>query len=482
MDTILKHNLKANIKFRDSISFKIILLCAVASIIIISLINILASQKIKAAAADAKQAELKAATSEYSASLSAYGLDHSLAISQNFPVGNRRIIVTDTSFRIIFDSSDIDNFEGKTLYLPAVIQALNGNEHFSFDASQSPAMSAASSPVISRGRIVGAICIYDTDPSLTHIFSEFKSTLIILDIIIITFFFAAALIIVSLLRARISNLIKSVGKTGDKESIDKIPIEYNDEMSPIIREFNNIYERLNYVQQMRQAFVSDASHELRTPLAAIRLLCESITHTSNVDTDTVREFMEDIILEVDRMSHTAEKLLVLSKLDNGNRTAFAPVSLSDIVNKMITAFEPIAIDKGVNIKSYIEEDCSILGDMEGANQIIGNLIDNSIKYNNVGGTLRIYLFCKGTHCTFITDDTGIGIAPEYREHVFERFYRIDKSREHDGRGGSGLGLAIVKRNVESFGGTITISDSVNGGTRFTVVFPSLLSDEEARHI
>ncbi len=469
-------------KFRDSISFKIILLCSVASLAIILLTGSLISYKIKTAAAAAKLAELETAASEYSASLSAYGLDYALDTPETFSMVNQRIIVTDASFRVIFDSSDIENSEGKTLYLPEVVQALKGNEHFSFDSSKSPVESSASSPIISDGRIVGAVCIYDTDPSLSHILTELNSTLIVFSIIIITLLFTVAFITVSLLISRISNIIKSVGKTTDEDNIAKIPVEYNDEMSPIIHEFNNIYERLNYVQQMRQAFVSDASHELRTPLAAIRLLCESITHTNNVDTDTVREFMEDIILEVDRMSHTAEKLLVLSKLDNGNRTAFAPISLSNIVHKMITAFEPIATDKGVNIESYIEEDCSILGDMEGANQIIGNLIDNAIKYNNVGGTLRIYLFSKGRHCTFITDDTGIGIAPEYREHVFERFYRVDKSREHDGRGGSGLGLAIVKRNVEGFGGTITISDSVNGGTRFTVVFPSLLSDEEAQRI
>ncbi len=471
-----------NIKFRDSISFKIILVCSITAIAIILLASNLISHKIKTAAADAKQEELKAAVAEYSVSLSSYGLDYAPNIPQSFSRDNQRIIVTDTSFRIIYDSSDIENFEGKTFYLPAAIQALKGNEYFSFDTSRTPVEGSVSAPVISNEKIIGAICIYDTDPSLTHILIETKSTFIVFGIIVITLLLTVALITVSLLVSRISNLIESVSKITDKDSIDKIPIEYNDELSPIIHEFNNIYERLNYVQQMRQAFVSDASHELRTPLAAIRLLCESITQTNDVDTDTAREFMEDIILEVDRMSHTAEKLLVLSKLDNDTRLSFAPISLSNIVHKMVTAFEPIAFDKGVSIESYIEEDCSILGDMEGANQIIGNLIDNAIKYNNIGGTLRIYLFSKGKHCTFITDDTGIGIAPEYREHVFERFYRIDKSREHDGRGGSGLGLAIVKRNVEGFGGTITISDSVNGGARFTVVFPSLLSDEEAQHI
>jgi len=438
--------------------------------------------KIEAATYSAKESELTAAASDYSASLSAFGLDRELSIPHSFSDINRRVIITDTSLNIVFDSSDIENTEGKIIYLPAAVQALRGDEFFELDASDISLESCASSPVISNGRIIGAVCIFETDLSLQHVFRALRSALFSAGILVLLIIILIALIIVFFLIRRISRLIASVRKAQGDDTAEIIPVNYSDEISPIIREFNSIYERLNYVQQMRQAFVSDASHELRTPLAAIKLLCESITQTENVDTETTKEFMEDIILEVDRMSHTAEKLLVLSKLDNASHLRLAPVSLSDTVHKMITAFEPIAADKNVSIEHYLEEYCSILGEQEGINQIIGNLIDNAIKYNNVGGTLRIYLFSKNDKCVFITDDTGIGISPEYREHVFERFYRIDKSREHDGRGGSGLGLAIVKRNVEAFGGTITISDSVYGGTRFTVVFPNPPTSEEDSRI
>lgn len=465
-------------KLRESISFRILILCGVAAFLSVYIMSSVILNRIETATHLAKQTELQAAASEYATSLSVYGLDAEITLPDTYAGINRRLIITDSSLRIVFDSSDIENHEGKIIYLPAVVTALRGDEFFEFSSSNLRLESSAAAPVVSDGKIIGAVCIFETDVSLQNIYRALLPALLISGIVTILLFLTLGAAFVFFLLRRISNLIKTVKETQGDEKIEKIPVNYNDEVAPIIREFNNIYERLDYVQQMRQAFVSDASHELRTPLAAIRLLCESITQTDDVDTETIREFMEDIILEVDRMSHTAEKLLVLSRLDNGNRKGYAPVSLSETVYKMINAFEPIAADKDVTIESYIEDDCIIPGETEGANQIVGNLIDNAIKYNNVGGTLRIYLFSKNGKCTFITDDTGIGIAPEYREQVFERFYRVDKSREHDGRGGSGLGLAIVKRNVEHFGGTIRISDSVTGGTRFTVVLPSLQTEEE----
>ncbi len=465
-------------KLRESISFRILILCGIAAVISVCFMSSVILNRIETATHLAKQTELQAAASEYATSLSVYGADAVLTVPDTYAGINRRVIVTDNSMHIIYDSSDIENHEGKIIYLPAAVTALQGDEFFRFSSSHLRLESSAAAPVISDGKVAGAVCIFETDVSLQNIYRALLPALFISGIVTIMLFLIVGTAFVWFLIRCISHLIETVRTTRDDEKIEKIPVNYNDETAPIIREFNNIYERLDYVQQMRQAFVSDASHELRTPLAAIRLLCESITQTDNVDTETVREFMEDIILEVDRMSHTAEKLLVLSRLDNGSRTGHAPISLSETVRKMISAFEPIAADKDVTIESHIEDDCIVPGETEGANQIVANLIDNAIKYNNVGGTLRVYLFSKNGKCTFITDDTGIGIAPEYREQVFERFYRVDKSREHDGRGGSGLGLAIVKRNVEHFGGTIRISDSVTGGTRFTVVLPSLQTEEE----
>ena len=425
-----------------------------------------------------KYDELLSAASEYSASLSAYGLSDIPENNDPHSSIHRRIIVTDLSMKIVHDSSEFENLVGKTFFHPAISNALDGGEYFSFEHIGDSADSCVSKPIFQNKKIIGSVSIFESDTSIPLIIRSCTASIILINIILLFLIMLCSILISGVLLKRIHSFIVAIRKTKDTPEPENIEIRYQDEISPIIGEFNDIHERLAYVHQMRQAFVSDASHELRTPLAAIKLLCESITQTNNVDPETVIEFMDDIILEVDRMSHTAEKLLVLSRLDNANRTNLAPIPLSDIVHNIITTLRPIADAKNVTIESYLEEACTILGDMEGVNQIISNLIDNAIKYNNVGGTLRIYLYTSHGKCVFITDDTGIGIAPEERDNIFKRFYRVDKSRKHDGRGGSGLGLAIVKRNIESFDGTITVSDSVHGGTRFTVTFPSLSFDEE----
>ena len=478
MDTILKHSFLSKLKIRDSISFRTVLLSLATAIAIILLCNILFFNNLSETITKIKNDELLSAASEYSASLSAYGLSHAPESAEYGSTIHRRIIVTDMSMNIIHDSSEFENLKGKTFFHPSAVHALDGGEFFSIKHNGETIDSCVSKPVFLNKKIIGSVCIFESDTGIPLIVKSSIISLILISIITLLLIMICALLVSGVLLKRIHSFVVAIRKTKDKTEPENIDIRYRDEIAPIISEFNDIHERLAYVNQMRQAFVSDASHELRTPLAAIKLLCESITQTSNVDPETVIEFMDDIILEVDRMSHTAEKLLVLSRLDNSARTNLAPIPLSDIVHNIITTLMPIADAKNVTIESHLEEACTILGDMEGVNQIISNLIDNAIKYNNVGGTLRIYLYTNHGKCTFITDDTGIGIAPEERENIFKRFYRVDKSRKHDGRGGSGLGLAIVKRNIESFDGTITVTDSVHGGTRFTVTFPSLSFDEE----
>lgn len=457
-------------------SFRIFLFCTVAAIISVFLCGTILNSNIKAAVFSAKESELTLATSEYSASLSAYPevFGDVLVVSQ----ANRRLLLTDEKLSVIYDSSLDEEILGKTLLTSDTMLAFSGETVFSCKFLPSSVSSYVIKPVIKNDKTEGVLVLIEQDAELQYIFNTIGAFFLLFSILIFILFIVLAAVTSRFLIHRLSRLLAALKASQEKDSAaEKLPMIKNDEIAPIIDEFNTIYERLDYVQQMRQVFVSDASHELRTPLAAIKLLCESITQTDNIDAETTREFMSDILLEVDRMSHTAEKLLVLSRLDNGGKLKLAPIQISEIVKNAISNLSPIADDKDVTIEQYIEEDCIILGETEGVNQIVGNLIDNAIKYNNVGGTLRVYLFSKNDRIVFITDDTGIGIAPDEREHVFKRFYRVDKSRKHDGRGGSGLGLAIVKRNVESFGGSIRISDSVNGGTRFTVTFQNLVTEE-----
>ncbi len=393
-----------------------------------------------------------------------------------FPLvdANRRLLILNPTFDVVFDSSAIHSLKGQKFNLPATVSALSGETYFECKNNKTMYESIFATPILKNGNIHGVILIYEYDDLPVFIMQSLESSFVFSLTISLLFLAIVVFVISVYLHRRVNSLVLTV-KNAEETNLNEAAFpESSDEFSPIYNEFNNLYKRLDYTQKMRHAFVSDASHELRTPLAAIKLLCESITQTESIDEDTYKEFMEDIILEVDRMSHTAEKLLILSRLDNPSKSPTeAPISLTDIVYKIISYLSPIAESKNVRIESHLEDECTIFGDMEAINQIIGNLIDNGIKYNNKNGLLRIYLFNKRGNCIFIIDDSGIGIPEEFRESIFERFFRIDASRKHDGRGGSGLGLSIVKQNVEAMGGTISISDSTIGGTRFTVVFPSM---------
>ena len=421
-----------------------------------------------------KQAEFDALAESFSALLPECLTYQDKSFSAPIVDANRRLLILAPSFDVFFDSSQVHSLTGQHIVVPAAALALSGETYFECKSNRNVYESVYTTPLIKGDNICGVILIYEYDDMPVFITETLKSSFALSITLALLILVIVVTIIPVYLHRKVNSLVLTVKKAEDK-NLDRIAFpESSDEFSPIYNEFNNLYERINYTQKMRQAFVSDASHELRTPLAAIKLLCESITQTESIDEKTHKEFMEDIILEVDRMSHTAEKLLILSRLDNPSKAPVeAPIALTDIVYKIISYLSPIAESKGIKIETHLEDDCTILGDMEAINQIIGNLIDNAIKYNNPNGLLRIFLFNKRGNCIFIVDDSGIGIPEEFRETIFERFFRIDASRKHDGRGGSGLGLSIVKQNVEAMNGTISVSDSTMGGTRFTVVFPSM---------
>ncbi len=457
-------------------SSKVFFVCCFAAVVVIFAYCHSVFSGVASATYSLKESELQEMASHLSEVLS-----ESEAVSQaslsSISGKKCRILVTDANLKIISDSSDIENLSSKTLMLHTTLSALKGETEFESHFVSNTLESTLAAPIVRDGNIVGTFLIIENDLEIYKILRKTRRTLFGSSLIALAVFLLLFILVAYILKHRISKILHMMKASRTELNTEHIPNLYRDEISPVIDEFNSIYDQLNYVQQMRRAFVSDASHELRTPLSAIKLLCESITGTENVDPETTKEFLQDIVLEVDRMSHTAEKLLVLSRLDNNTGAKLSPVPLSEVVRKSIIALTPFADDKNISIESYIEDDCIILGEMEGANQIIGNIIDNAIKYNNYGGFIKIYVFTKNDSCIFIADDTGIGIAPEFRKQVFERFYRVDKSRKHDGRGGSGLGLSIVKRNVDSFGGSIEISESVYGGSRFTVVFQSSPAEE-----
>ena len=250
----------------------------------------------------------------------------------------------------------------------------------------------------------------------------------------------------------------------------------HDELTYLGNEFNDLTDRLHDSQRTQRQFVSDASHELKTPLASIKLLADSILQ-NDMDAETAREFVSDIGDEADRLTRMSEKLLSLTRVDSeygGNREI---VYMAPTVRRVTRMLRGVARKNNITLQQDLTDDCSILILEDDLYQIVFNLVENGIKYNTPGGKLTVSLHRDGENAIIKVSDTGMGIPADAVDHIFERFYRVDKARSRQ-TGGSGLGLAIVRDTVHRNDGEITVVSDPGKGTTFTVVFPVFETGED----
>jgi two-component system phosphate regulon sensor histidine kinase PhoR len=231
--------------------------------------------------------------------------------------------------------------------------------------------------------------------------------------------------------------------------------------------------QLRRLENVRKDFVANVSHELRTPVAAIQGYAETLLKSgSPLDDKTRTEFLEVIHRHARRIGRLVEDLLRLSAIEATppEKVVREPVSLRNVAaNVAETARDRLAVRK---LKLDIDlPELLAIGDPDGIEQVLDNLVDNAIKYGRDEGRIRIWGERRGDRMVVFVEDDGPGIAPEHLPRLFERFYRVDRSRSR-ANGGAGLGLAIVKRLVESMGGSINVESTTSRGSRFTVELPA----------
>lgn len=250
---------------------------------------------------------------------------------------------------------------------------------------------------------------------------------------------------------------------------NKIDMNGHDELAVLSDEFNDLISRLQKSEKKRQQFVSDASHELKTPLASIKLLSDSILQ-NQMDDETVKEFVGDIGNEAERLNRMSQKLLSLAKTESQTEIDCEIIYIAPTIEKVCRMLKTLSATHSVTIQINKIKDATILMQEDDLYQIIFNLVENGIKYNKAGGTLNITLNRTKDSVSITIADSGMGIPAESLEHIFERFYRVDKARSRS-TGGSGLGLSIVKSMVERNKGTIRAESTIDVGTTFYLEFP-----------
>ena len=195
-----------------------------------------------------------------------------------------------------------------------------------------------------------------------------------------------------------------------------------------------------------------------------------------MDVATQREFIGDIGREADRLGRLSQKLLTLTRLDSAVNEEREIIDPAPTVQKVVRMLQPLAQLRDITLNCRLSDGCSVLMVEDDLYQIAFNLVENAIKYNRDKGSVEVVLQRIGQDMGLTVADTGTGIPEEAREHIFERFYRVDKARSR-AAGGAGLGLSIVHDMVTRNFGTIGVSSRPGGGTVFTVTFPLFETEE-----
>jgi two-component system phosphate regulon sensor histidine kinase PhoR len=225
------------------------------------------------------------------------------------------------------------------------------------------------------------------------------------------------------------------------------------------------------VEKTRRDFIANVSHELRTPLTSIRGYAETLLDSEQLGNGNVRDFLQIIRRNAERMSRLTEDLLVLARVESGEeKLDLRPQPVQVLVNEAVTSMQESARGTGVELSVAAVPDAEVLADPYAIHQVFANLLSNALRYAQNGRKVVLGAKERDGTVEFFVKDFGPGIPSEHLPRIFERFYRVDKARSRE-TGGTGLGLAIVKHIVLNHGGTVRVESSVGHGSSFFFALP-----------
>ena len=428
----------------------------------------------------AKQTSLENQMSVISSALSALGELTGDGVNQVMEMlddnSMSRVIITDPSGLILYDTQGTEERVRYAL-IQEISLALGGNDVAVVGYKSGAFRSSAAQPIMYRNATIGAVYLYEYDSEQGSIITGLQQNLLRISAIVLVSAILVSFWLSRTLTRRISRLTAGIAELREGTYSTRVKVTGKDELATLAVAFNDMTQRLEATDEMRKRFVSDASHELKTPLAAIKLLTDSITQNDGMDIETMREFMEDIGSEADRLTRITEKLLALTRMDNAGVVSRAAVDLSDVISDALHMLNPLAYKRNITIHLTLEEGCVVESSADEMYQVLFNLVENAIKYNVSMGKIWIRTRKTDDHVIISVEDTGIGIPKSDRDRIFERFYRVDKARSR-AAGGTGLGLSIVRDTVVMNGGSIVVDGRPGGGTMFIVTLPRHHAAEE----
>lgn len=392
-------------------------------------------------------------------------------INQTSKQSGYRIIVLDRTGVVVNDSNKTE--EGRTYFLPEIVDALNNRDVAKVQENNT--IHAAVSIMDDRSNCIGVVLVCGSISDIADNVDAIRHKLLNVILFLLIAVIAMNTLFAAWFTNPLNGTIEVIKKMADGHFDQRIPVNdfLHTELAELAESSNNMAEKLDQIELSRQQFVSNVSHELKTPLSSIKVLSDSILIQ---DPDTVPkemyvEFLRDINSEVDRMTAIINDLLTLVRM-NRQEVALNPaqINLSDKVGDIVKRLEPIA--ESQNVKLNYNKVRTVLAEVEETklSLAVSNLIENGIRYNVDGGRVDVTIDADHQNAFITVADTGIGIAEEEINKIFDRFYRVDKNRDRE-TGGTGLGLAIARSAVLMHNGSIKVSSKENEGTTFVIIIP-----------
>ena len=383
---------------------------------------------------------------------------------------NGRIMIIDSNYVVVADSYNMS--VGKYMVSKEIIGCAKYNSTVQqYDEKNHYIETAVPITDDEKTSVMGVVFLSTSTDNIIDNVDVLRRKAGILRVALVTFIILLAAFVSSLLVkpfVKITNAINSVDN-GFGIPEEKIP-DYIETVD-IMDAFSKLLTRMKTLDDSREEFVSNVSHELKTPLASMKVLSDSIRGSDDVPIETYREFMDDIAEEVDRENTIINDLLSLVKMDKtAGKPNISEVDVNLMSEQIIKRLRPIADKNNVELMFESEKQINAEIDETKLTLAISNLVENAIKYNKPGGWVKLELDADHQFFSVKVSDSGIGIPKDSLDHIYERFYRVDKSHSRE-IGGTGLGLAITRNAILMHRGAIKATSIEGEGTTFVVRIP-----------
>ena len=387
-----------------------------------------------------------------------------------------RVMIINGNFEIIKDTYGIS--EGKTIISEEVIKCFQGETTSHYDSENgyieltTPIVDSTAEQEKSGSTAVKGVMLTSiSSESISSTMDTLNRKAVILEALMIMGIVALAIILSAVLTRPFNRVTEAINEVKEGFSDESISVSDYVETAHIVDAFNQLLKRMKALDDSRQEFVANVSHELKTPMTSIKVLADSLLVQENAPAELYREFMGDIVSEIDRENQIITDLLTLVKMDKKVQDMnIVSLDINELTELILKRLRPIARKKDVEVVFESVRPVAAEVDEVKMTLIMTNLVENAIKYNKEHGWVKVVVDADHQFFTFSVSDSGLGIPEESLAHIYERFYRVDKSHSRE-IGGTGLGLAITKSAVLMHRGSITVTSTEGEGSCFLVKIP-----------